>query len=495
MFVSRIGTCVVITVLGAVMWAAPSVSGAGDVATVASVAPYEVTLEEGSAPTVLLREPDRSSMARRPVSGDRTFRPSQDEFERIEFQQFEGDTFPPEGWTTWDNDNRTGGPDETYTWGTQDCDIPTDSLGLKAAWSVGGGRLGQELLCAGNYDQPARSWLLRTDIDSSDYPGGIQVNMRFKVDLPRDEAFEICGSTESPTTIACSHAVAPTPGRWLSFRDPIVFNRAGGLTDAVIILRYVDESPGGGNIGVFIDDLVIEGVLGEAPPTVTPTPEDESTPGPTVSRPVPTADPGGPRVFMPLAIKNHDLQSNPVPPTASPGRVSVEFAEDFLEDGTAVNPGPRLAYGVLQLCSKQTWFDTAVGTELRREWSEWDWAESKYVRLGGEDVNNSVVVPSRNGFSEQCVQWVDEGDAVPAPAGRYRVQVFHGASTSPSASGDAEILAEEPGTPEPTAEPTGAATAEPTVAPTPEPGDCFDPVENGDFEAGPGEGLDRTHRG
>ncbi len=491
MFVSRIVTCGVVAAAGIVFWSAPRVVGADPDIEVWSSPLYDVTLALDSLPPVLLGDL-RSDLNGRP----RTFGREQTEVEEIESQDFEGDTFPPEDWATWDTDNETGGPEETYTWGIQDCDVPAESRGLKSAWSVGGGRLGAELLCGGNYDQPSRSWLVRSGIDTSAYPGGIQVNMSFKVDMPRDEAFQICASTEIATTIACSYALEPTPGRWITFRDPIVFDRAGDLDNAVVVLRYDDPAPDGGNIGVYVDDILIEGLTGEAPPTATSTLEPGRTPTPTASRPAPTA-PGfpGPRIFLPNVSKNHDVKADPSSlPTAAPGRVDIDFAEDFLVDGTAITPGPRFAYGILQLCSKQSWYDAPIGQAIRRQWYEWDGLE--YLPLGGEDLNNTIEVPTTNGFSEQCVQWVDEAERspVPVPAGRYRVDLFLGASLSPTASGVAEVIEGAPETPVPsTAVPTVAPpTTVPTVEPSPEPGDCFDPIENGDFEAGPGVGWLET---
>lgn len=494
MFRSRMITCTMVAAACGLLWSGPGELVAEADLIVESSALYDVTLDLGFVPP-LVSAPRQGPIARS-AANSQSFGAAQAEVEEIELQDFEGDDFPPPDWSTWDNDAPEGGSEETYTWGIQDCDTPSDTLGLKAAWSVGGGRLGAELLCGGNYDQPARSWLMRSGIDSTIFPSGIQVNMRFKVDIPLDEAFQICASTESATTIACSNPLEPTPGRWLSFRDPIVFARAGGLENAAIFLRYEDPSPSGGETGVYVDDVLIEGLTGEAQPTVTSTPIDGPSPEPTASRPPPT-DPGplGPRIFLPYVVDQHNAGTDPVkPPTASPGRLAVEFAEDFLVDGTAITPGPRFSYGIVQLCAKQSWFDVMVGREIRRQWSAWNGSE--FRPLGGPDLNNALAVPTTNGFFEQCVQWEDvDRSPVPVPLGRYRVELFHGASTEPAASGIAEVLGSDPatsvpGTPVPTTTPTTAPTGPP---PTPEPGDCFDPVENGDFEAGPGEGwIERT---
>lgn len=489
MFSSRTVACGITLVSMFALWSSGREAGATVDAQVRSSPLFDVTLDGDPTPSSLA--PARASRL-----ASRADRAAQSGTEVIEHQDFEAADFPPEGWETWDNDHPSGGPEETYTWGPQDCDVAAESTGVKTAWSVGGGRLGEALLCGGNYDAPARSWLARTGIDTRAFPGGIQVNLLFKVDIPRDEAFQICASTEIVTTIACSRALEPTPGRWISFREPIHFPRAAGLENAAVILRYEDPAPDGSHIGVFVDDIVIEGLLGAPPPSPTSTTAAGPTATATTRPPDPTAPvPTGPRVFMPLAFRNHDLRAGAsAPPTASPGRVSVEFAEDFLEDGTAIRPGPRFAYGILQLCAKQSWFDVPVGQTIRRQWYEWDGSE--YLPLGGPDLNSGFEATTANGFSEQCVQWVDEADdsLVPVPVGRYRVDLFQGSSTTPSVTGIAEVLDSAPAsptsgpgpgptTPVPTPEPTGS-----TPVPTPGPGDCLNPIENGDFEAGPGVG-------
>jgi len=314
-----------------------------------------------------------------------------------------------------------------------------------------------------------------------------------RLDVPRPEAFQICASTEDPATIACSRPTDTTP-RWFDgFETPLRFPRSAGLADAALVFIYLDASPTGGNTGAYIDDLVIEGVVEDAPPTV-PAPSESPVPTPdaTATRtPSGTAEPrDGRTALLPLAVSGFGLDELPHPlPTAERGRLMVEFGTQVTEDGTVVGRGSRFAFGITTLCAKQSWEDLPVGTVLRRQWS--GDLGSGFEPLGDSELNNAQPVRGESGYVAQCIGYVNpDGGTVPIPVGRYRVELFVGDAEVPSAAAVAAVESDAATTepPPPTPGTPPAPTVTPTEEPEPTPGGCTDPIENGDFESGPGVG-------
>lgn len=427
----------------------------------------------------------------------------------IELQAFDGDAFPPEGWRTFDNDALARRREETYVWGTADCDLPAGLGNRFAAWSVGGGRLGAGLLCAAEYDQPAESWLVREGIDASAYAGGLVVSFDIRFDVPpwverspTDPDYvpppvRVCGSTSTTGSFNCRGIFGPpgTEGRWLNTgENPVVLRTTAGQADAAVAFIYTDAEPDGLFSAAMIDNVRIQG-LGEPPeptatpeghvPTVTPVP---TTPVPTVP-PTPFTPRDAQRAFLPVAQRAYDLvaDSPGVVPTALPGRVDVVFGTDVDGTGRVDNAGYRFDFGIRRLCAKESWYDVAPGTTVRWQWYQYNGGAGRFDEIPGEPLNSSEVAQTAQGFASQCIRYVDpDGGEIPVPANRYKVAVFLRGEAFPMASGVAEVVGGSGPVP----------TAGPSPTPKPLPEGCSDPLVNGDFETGPGNGwVERTPSG
>lgn len=201
----------------------------------------------------------------------------------IERQDFEGAAFPPAGWSVVDVAANTDGVPPRFVFSRQTCMVEPGMGGIAAAWSVGGGSLGDDLPCGSPYPggTPIDSRLVYR-MDTTSLPGGIRANMRFRVDQPDLISFRLCASTGDPNEpYDCVHADALQQS-WSEFAEPIAFPRAAGQTDAELVIAYADPSPSGSHVGLVVDNVVIEGLL---TPTVTPTatvaPSRSPSPTPT----------------------------------------------------------------------------------------------------------------------------------------------------------------------------------------------------------------------
>jgi len=426
----------------------------------------------------------------------------------VESQNFDGDTFPPEGWRTFDNEALARRREETYTWGRADCDLPVGAGNRYSAWGVGGGRLGDALLCGVEYDQPVESWLVREGIDASGFAGGLLVSFDIRFDVPTwverspsDPAYvpppvRVCGSSATAGSFSCRRIFGQpgTEGRWVTTgANPVVLNMVAGQDSAAIAFIYTDSQPDGLYSGVMIDNVRIQGVSEAVAASPTPTGQ-QPTPTDPATTAVPTVAPtsftprDSQRAYLPAVIRSYDkvVDSPGVVPTALPGRVQVEFGTNVDITGRVENAGNRFDYGIPRLCAKQSWYDMPPGTSIRWQWYQYNAGAQRFDTIPGEQLNGSEVAQTPEGFANQCIRYVSEGTDVPVPANRYRVEVFLRGEAIPMAAGVAEVVGASG--PQPTAGPS------PTPKPLPE--GCSDPLINGDFEAGPDLGwIQRTPSG
>lgn len=482
--------CALAGVLVAVAIAAAASAPAGAV-------PGSQTIQEPGV--MVLRAPagpDMSGPAAQPDPG----------LTEIELQTFDGEPFPPEGWRTFDNEALARRREETYTWGPADCDLPTTAANVFAAWSVGGGRLGADLLCSADYTEPVESWLVRDGIDASGFEGGLLVSFDIRFDVPTwverspsDPAYvpppvRVCGSTATAGSYGCRGISAPagSEGRWVTTGpNPVALTMTAGQERAAIAFIYTDAVPDDLYSGAMIDNVRIQGRSAAVAPSPTPigqVPTETGIPPTAVPTAVPTTftPRNGQRAFMPFAIRSHDLvdDSPGVVPTALPGRVDVTFGTNVDGTGRVENASDRFDFGIRRLCAKEAWFDLAPGTQVRWQWYQYSIDRKRFDEIPGDQLNSAEVAQTSQGFANQCIRYVSPaGDEVPVPSNRYKVAVFLRGEAIPMASGVAEVL---PGSgPQPTAGPS------PTPKPLPE--GCSDPLINGDFEDGPGVGwVERT---
>lgn|GEM_PF-5154471 len=494
-------------VLGAVvagMWALQGGAPAAraDRSDMFKVAPAAATIvEEASVGLVPIEDGGGRSVDHRPLA----VRPQslQQGAVPVVEEDFEGD-FPPEGWTTYDL-RVAQGQQENYTWGNQDVLLAAPAPGrpgggLKAPWSIGGGRLGANLSPGSNYDQPVATDLVYGPFDATDFDGGVQVNLLLYLDgpvgfLPNGTnevvlSFRVCASTPVPTELRCyslnyrSGDGTDLRKRWLSLQDPLKFPFAAGLPAARIYFRVEDATPTGTHTGSLIDNVTIEGLSSSVPtatlePGVTPsatrlreTPAPSETPASEATPPPATPD-GSSRAYLPIAVNNVDKDiMAPSQPTALPGSVVVGFGTNVLNDGTLVGQGTRFGR-IFQLCSAQRWTGLPVDTLMSVQWYEDVAGRWQKIILsdGNERLNPTTKTTAASGFLSECVNAADGSALEP---GRFRVAVF--------LRGEAVAWADE------VAEVTGNSGPGPTPSAVPTlPANCQNPVVNGDFELG-GEG-------
>ena len=433
----------------------------------------------------------------------------------IEFQPFEDEVFPPEGWGAWDRIKRRQGNlvDIDYTWGRETCDLDEQFGYDYAVWSSGGGAKGSLLTPCKEYPEAVSSRLFYDRLNTVDYPGGLTVNFTFKLDVPVIGSFVICAPIKDDAShYQCFWPLETDTEGWKTFPEPIAFTSAAGLTGAEVVFAYEDLTPDGTHIGVYLDNVDIEAALTVpgAPtltPSVTPTDRPTRTPSntpvptktllrPATNTPPPTftLDPRTPTVtplpktqrydtFMPLAyraLKDVD-RYQPVPLL-----VWAQF-------GTSVNPetgavtglGRQFANGTAQVCAKIEWSDVGIGSRVGWTWQYWDAAKSSFADLTNDPPfkdQATIRAGNQTDFTYQCLRGTGPAGAV--TPGTYRVlpfingqpegEQFVAIVESPGAGGSSPTP--PPPTPTPTAEPTD------------DPGGCRQRIENGGFEEGPGAG-------
>jgi len=437
-------------------------------------------------------------------------RPQQDPVV-IEEQTFEGAAFPPEGWEVFDRSSGTQGPNIGHGWSRQACERPRDNGGDAAAWSVGGGSRGASLICRTTYREPVESELSFAGIDASNYHGGIEVRFNLWMDTPpaaqpQDEAFFACVRPAPRQAPSCRYFTPPQTRAWLELRSPLVFDNAAGRPDAELFFRYADGAPNGTHIGVFIDNVLVSGLPGAAPTDPpTPTPDGGTTPPPTVPgptqtppptwtpRPTATPVPPGRVVHLPLVIREAKMDDPLAFPTAPSTWAGVEFGTNVLADGTLVDKATRFPFGVMALCSKQSWFGYPRGARLTIAWYQWNPGASRFDAI--EELTQEIDTGTRPVTSaSQCAEWRDAAEQrVPVPANRYKVAVFVNGAPAEAASGEAEVARNLPGVPTltPTWTPVPTIGPSPTIRATPSGERTCGPVlVNGDFERGPSVGWE-----
>lgn len=382
------------------------------------------------------------------------------------------------------------------------CESPDGSQG--AAWSVGGGTDGAGLACGAAYTRPVESYLTRSGVDTRSFQGGLLVTLNLWVDSPapspgEPEPFRVCMLPRGQTQARCfSFNLQPTQRRrWLELREPLSFPEAANREAVDILFVYRDLAPSGTQSGVFIDNVVIMGLPGAAPPTETPatpptgqaTATRTATRGPSATptlRPTPT--PAGRVAFLPILMQSADKDDPATFPTAPSTTINIAFGSDVRPDGTVVGASKVFAAGILRLCAKESWYGFARGTTIAWKWhffSGGTWVE---IPGAGDSADAGAVE-----WARQCITNEPGGNPAPLPETRYRVSVFVSDDPEPAAVEEA-LVTDDPGPGVPTLEPTH--TPEPTIAPSPTPAKtpipgaplCEPPIENGDFERGPSVG-------
>lgn len=260
----------------------------------------------------------------------------------IERQDFEGTAFPPPGWIRFDDEAHQNNQPDQFVWSRETCDVWSGQGGQAAAWAVGDGALGGNLACGAPYPDTATidSWLVYGPIDARLYPGGLNVTLDYKLDEPRSMSFIVCATIASAPGFAC-YASPQIQVDWSHF-GPMRFPDAAGISDAEIWIIYRDRDPLGTNNGVFIDNVVIEGISSAPSPTptgggVVPTPTKTVTPSATAtatatsvpptataSRTATTAPPTSTRTLTPVpASPTPSRTSGPPTPTPSVTRTAT----------------------------------------------------------------------------------------------------------------------------------------------------------------------------
>ena len=210
----------------------------------------------------------------------------------IETQSFEDPAFPPSGWEALDLWEEPGQP-AVHTWGRETCETAPGG-GNAIAWSVRGGSSGSALGCLDPYMGPVISVLRYGPIDTRPYPGGVAVDLLFKLEAPSAQSFTICAA--GPDTSFGCFGTGLEQTEWASFASPgVVFTDAANEEEVWIEFLYsaIPENPPA-HFGVLIDLVEIVG-LGGSLPTATsgPSPTASATTTSTPNAPAsPTATSG-----------------------------------------------------------------------------------------------------------------------------------------------------------------------------------------------------------
>lgn len=119
--------------------------------------------------------------------------------------------------------------------------------------------MGDDLPCGAAYPggTPIETWLVRS-IDTTEL-AGIEVQLRYWTDQPAGR-FQVCATTgvkEEPYECVRPDAV---PGEWSSPAEPLVFAAAAGRPTTDLVIVYRDPDPTGRHVGLFIDNVVIDGL-------------------------------------------------------------------------------------------------------------------------------------------------------------------------------------------------------------------------------------------
>jgi hypothetical protein len=416
----------VITLFGLVVALPLVVSGVGAARAdraAADLDPTHVTLHVRPEPLVPVSD---SALAAK--SGQSAGRLAQDEAVILAKTDFEDTTFPPTGWRVIDVQARNDHvADPRYLWSRQKCEVDPLVGGDAAAWAVGGGTEGQKLPCVSPYPATAKiwSWLTYQAIDLSQYPDGMQVRIRVRLDKPNPTAFSICGVDAGTGQGSCYSNIQANQVPWTNLETadgPMTFDTLGGIASAALVIEYQDQAPTGANFGAVVDNIVIEG-LKPSVPTNTPTPPPTNTPRFTAT---PTPVPTQPLKYIqiPNVVKNFD---GPYPTPSGPSATGVEVAF-----GTGVNPDCSVTgmaslfpVGIDQLCSRIKWWGQPGGTSLRWQW----YKDGQQVDFGA--LNGTVTMEPAESCVYRCIG--------KPPAAVYEVRAYVGGATEATASGQAAV--------------------------------------------------------
>jgi hypothetical protein len=240
----------------------------------------------------------------------------------LEDQDFEASAFPPAGWIAVDGEAELQGVPPRLVWEGSTCDVEPGTGGARAAWSIGGGSIGSGLGCGAGYgDEIVDSRLFYGPIDTRPYPGGVRVDFRFKLELPRPSAFSVCASTTDPNAPFACQTLGISQTAWTGLTAPIVLPEAAGQPDAYVVFWFIDLLPDGTLYeGAYVDNVTIHG-LPSGLPTATPTPTTPGPPPTLTPTPTRTATPG----------------------TTATGSPSPTASATFTPSPTATGPSPTAA--------------------------------------------------------------------------------------------------------------------------------------------------------
>ncbi len=397
----------------------------------------------------------------------------------IHRQTFEGDEFPPPGWSVLDAQAQEEGVPPRYTFSREMCLVQPLVGGTHDSWAVGGGSEGEKLPCGTPYPAgtPVWSWLVYT-LDTRPYPAGLQVNLRFRLDQPTQESFLVCATTGDVSNPFHCYRTNGTQTGWTSFVGDLDFSVAANQADASVFVSYQDPSPAGTHFGVFVDNIVIKGLLDTPSPTIPPQPPTATntptpaTPSPT---PKPTEPPIGNWIYIPMLaqkVTREDIRDAPIAqPTPTTG-VGVRFGVNVdSQTGEIEDPGSAFQVGVPQLCVRVRWWGQDPEQDIRWQW----YKDGRQVDIAA--LNGTVRMHTPESFVYRC--------AGQPPVGVYEVRAYVGDAPQPAATGSARVQTDPvPGKPTHTPEPTQEGPP-PTNTPGPTPEGCSEQLQNGGFEDGP----------
>lgn len=387
----------------------------------------------------------------------------------IHVQRFDRPQFPPPGWRAIDALAGPEGRAARFMWNRTTCTANSPS---GSAWAIGGGNGGSLLGCGDATGEQVTSQLTFGPFDTLAYPGGLQVRLALKqggaMASVSEEAgtlpfFAVCVGEDGEQDPLCYLATGDS--EWRFTTKPIMFQNHGGLRDLTLYLIYANPAPDGAHSGVWIDDVIIEGLQGDPPPTA----------GPTLPAPA-TPPRGGTRLaLLPFVARSARLDELPLSTPTIKGLASVEFGAGVDAGGRLIEPGSIYQHGVRSLVGRIRYQDVAPGTYLQWEW----YRDDRPVEVEGlrgrrpiDDRSGVLDVPVRSFFND------------PLPVGRYLLAVHLGFPSELATIGEARIQYEPPAgaTPRP-ATPVPPPTM--VAGPTPEtPRGCIRLPQNGDFEAG-----------
>ncbi len=199
-----------------------------------------------------------------------------DQGEHIILEDFEARQFPPPGWEVYDETSVGQGDEARHTWSRQECHTHPEGNGSAVAWSGGGGTAGQHLRCGQNLGESVNSRLAILDLDTRNFPGGLEVRFHLWLDVPLGNgSFNLCWRDSSDSTAYCSAYVLDNSQlrkRWLVLDSPFVIEDLGGKPSVELMFWFMDVAGSGDYEGAYIDNVEVRGRSDAVtPPRGTPT--------------------------------------------------------------------------------------------------------------------------------------------------------------------------------------------------------------------------------